>query len=527
MVPPLSETSLSPAQVHVSETFLFCPSLASSLYMLLLRFLARQYEAVVGLASGCVADSPPTAEERQICMQLAQTQDDRHPNAHACRLHISLCALHTPLSELLPWDLEREIVAYVKKVWHVSVACRLEAEHELLLLQYVAALPPDKGAAAASASRKGAASESRQELLASRRMLLETACSLDLSKVDLSPGSGGSLRVRMPCPQPVSGPQFDTMLDRSCVEEGVIGQLLGKLSTLSYAPPEDENMRGLPVVQALDRWLSNGFELHGGSDKKGFLFLYELMQGKLSFKLHTNDNGHALGCMLVRMLPASDTQGKSIFMSILRVMMHNKDLMHLLPKFEDERKVKLSVMFRGGETLNKLLEGITAVIKEQDKKGAVRWPPYDFSCFETDSTLRLPHEAAAYLQAGGSTISSLPSKLRCWLTLRRGVPETVRRVRPGPTESVEEGPLVPPEELEAFMLMPLQANELSAKVVSRSRAERGLPLLSAQLPFDLRKHPAVKSELAAAMLSRLHADMRYFSERENSGVAAVDPRRRP
>lgn len=172
--------------MHVSESFLFCPSLPASLYLLLLRFLARQYEAVVSLAGQCVTDCAPSAEEAQICALLEQANDDRHPDAHACRLHISLCTLHTPLSPLLPWTLSRELLAYVKKLRHVSVNCRLEAEHELLLLQHVSSSPP----------ASGAASEKALELLSCRRMILDSARSAKLS------GPPSAVRIRVPCPQP-------------------------------------------------------------------------------------------------------------------------------------------------------------------------------------------------------------------------------------------------------------------------------------------------------------------------------------
>ena len=77
--------------------------------------------------------------------------------------------------------------------------------------------------------------------------------------------------------------------------------------------------------------------------------------------------------------------------------------------------------------------------------------------------------------------------------------------------------IVGQEELDAFMQMPLQASDLSPAAVSRTRAERGLPPLPDRLPFDLWKHPELKSELARSMLNRLQVDMKYFSERENKG----------
>jgi hypothetical protein len=241
--------------VHTAEGFLFCPSLGASLHLILLRLLARQYDAVAAMAGQAVCDTAPSAEERQLCARLAQANDDRHPDAHACRLRLQLCALHTPLAPLLPWDLHRELVAYALKRRFVSLACRLELPHELLLLRFV------------KSNQLPASSEAGAEALGARQHLLESLAALDVSK-----GFGAeSLRVRMTCPQPVRGPQFDALLDKSCVGEALLGQLLGKLSTLSYSRPD--NMVGMPAVQALDKWINNGLELRGGRDEKGFLFL--------------------------------------------------------------------------------------------------------------------------------------------------------------------------------------------------------------------------------------------------------------
>ena len=127
---------------------------------------------------------------------------------------------------------------------------------------------------------------------------------------------------------------------------------------------------------ALDKWLTHGLKLSGGRDEKGFLFLYELMRGDLLFKIHTNDSGHALGCMLMRMLDAEDTQKKGFLMSVLRVLMHNPQLARHLPRFEDDRKVKFSVMFRGQEVLTKLIEKVTAVMREHEHAGKLCWPQH-------------------------------------------------------------------------------------------------------------------------------------------------------
>jgi hypothetical protein len=53
--------------VHVSQSFLLSPTLASSLYLLLLRFAARQFADVAQLSSAIATDASHTAEEAQVC----------------------------------------------------------------------------------------------------------------------------------------------------------------------------------------------------------------------------------------------------------------------------------------------------------------------------------------------------------------------------------------------------------------------------------------------------------------------------
>ena len=53
-------------QIHVCRRFLVMPSLSSMLYVLLLRFHARQYSEIFKLVYSCVSDVELTREERQV-----------------------------------------------------------------------------------------------------------------------------------------------------------------------------------------------------------------------------------------------------------------------------------------------------------------------------------------------------------------------------------------------------------------------------------------------------------------------------
>lgn len=118
--------------IHVSSSFLFTRSLSSALYLLLLRFAHRQYEEVFRLANSCASDR---AEHSQLWKELQAFNSDKHPDAHACRLKLSLAVLDSSLR--LPWNIGAELTAYLRKLDHVSSVCRLSPVEERQLIRIV------------------------------------------------------------------------------------------------------------------------------------------------------------------------------------------------------------------------------------------------------------------------------------------------------------------------------------------------------------------------------------------------------
>ncbi len=53
-------------QIHISRRFFIMPSLASMLYMLLLRFHAREYAGIFKIVNSCVSDVELAKEEKQV-----------------------------------------------------------------------------------------------------------------------------------------------------------------------------------------------------------------------------------------------------------------------------------------------------------------------------------------------------------------------------------------------------------------------------------------------------------------------------
>jgi len=100
--------------VHLSRAFITMPSPAASLYMLLLRFMNRQYEEAFHLCETCMTDSDVSEEELNIFEQLQFLRNDKSPNAHAIRLKLSLVTMDTPAFNC-DWNISQEMDGYLSK----------------------------------------------------------------------------------------------------------------------------------------------------------------------------------------------------------------------------------------------------------------------------------------------------------------------------------------------------------------------------------------------------------------------------
>ena len=119
--------------IHVSCAYVTSPTLAEALYLTLMRFLARDYEAAFRMIDSIGTDTQYTKEEHGIFQLFQLTMSDMSPDAHACRLKMSLAVLDAPISP--PWDVTKEMSWFVSKLAHVSASIRLSWIEQLQLLE--------------------------------------------------------------------------------------------------------------------------------------------------------------------------------------------------------------------------------------------------------------------------------------------------------------------------------------------------------------------------------------------------------
>jgi len=125
-------------EVHVSKQFLITTTLASALYLCVIRFLSAAYEECFTLADAIGTDRAFTPDENQIfrLLSLHTTSPMKSsPDAAACLCKIALTVEDANIA--LPIAVEKYAALYVTRLQQVSVRCRLTEEQELRLLQII------------------------------------------------------------------------------------------------------------------------------------------------------------------------------------------------------------------------------------------------------------------------------------------------------------------------------------------------------------------------------------------------------
>lgn len=157
--------------------------------------------------------------QQQIFNQLEFLGNDYHPDAHACRLKLSVVTVGLGEESTMkcPWSIEEEMEEYAKKHVNVSSACRLTTEEEMLLLQLC---KPD--------------SRGRLSLTLLNRKAFVTAVSSLATLPD-----GKSLTVKLGTERPPTVENFDQGPDTTIIDNPKKTMISSKLFGAAYSRPEE------------------------------------------------------------------------------------------------------------------------------------------------------------------------------------------------------------------------------------------------------------------------------------------------
>jgi hypothetical protein len=266
------ETRFYTYPVHSSNTFLLPSSLSSTLYLILTSLLTRNYAAAMELIMGCNVDVKFTDEEKRVFDQLSKTLDDRHPNACACRIRLSLGIAYS--DNKAPWRLSGELHDYLTSSGHVDASCKLTLEEEKEALAHC---------------------HQRSPLLLLRKEFCDNVKADIATKIDFK-----LTRSR------VGGQPW---MKLCLYSKGYLAAHGKKLSTVRYNRPKhgagidnkfliDEEEAGKLVWNCA----VVGDEISGSNRGLGFLFLYECLNQQLIVRMGGDDCTRSFGDLFARFL---------------------------------------------------------------------------------------------------------------------------------------------------------------------------------------------------------------------------------
>ena len=547
--------------VHVSLSFLFSPTLSSSLYLLLLRFLHRAYNEVFRLAATIGTDVEFSAEEDCIFQCLGRPpHGDRHPDAHACRLKIALVVLDSPVQ--CPFDLTSEASRYVTKLNHVSAVCRLSLSEELQLLEMCVCDAQDPRFFQ-PVTQKPLYSLFEVTVVKNRRSylraLLQGQRSAEVFTVPRETGTRWAVERNLSA----------VMLDQSSVMMGL---------SVSYSAPVE--LSDHATLQVAGKLWGGQEDMAGHAHHLGFLFLYELLTGTKHVKLLSTDVSASFAVLMFELM--SDKAESSLLASIVSLLCRFPQLRAMVPRYHDSRQQKkVQVSAIGDDVdpvspLGSLLSGVMAVLEQEMADLLVDPPEYSDKPAPTPSACSVnlrPWQALQQREriAAGSGDSVLGGvvgggawggtatevgddgelsmtgrsrhRMDSWIIpsisnfscAQRLLSEitasaSTTELSTGGTHAsassqsrissmpIPAGLNMGTGDIELFAAQPLSCLDVGRYVCQVTRAELEQEAVAAGLPFDVALHGQAQSAIAKSMLKRLTVDTAEFATLQNSGL---------
>eukprot|EP01060_Flectonema_neradi_P040006 TRINITY_DN8997_c1_g1_i1.p1 TRINITY_DN8997_c1_g1~~TRINITY_DN8997_c1_g1_i1.p1 ORF type:complete len:4144 (+),score=716.08 TRINITY_DN8997_c1_g1_i1:58-12489(+) len=242
--------------VHVSKSFLVSSGMGPTLYLLLIRLLERNYKEAYRLADGVCTDVALRPDEQWIYDQMERSTKDRHPDATACRLQLSIAVVFSPVKP--SWELADEVDWYLKLQSHVTSTCTLtEQEIETILRRCEQGSPLIKN---------------------------KLACLTSKGEVQLKPP-----------PVMVPGQPWLKMLMAS---QTYIDSNCTRIQRIQCTPPPSLDDKTLTEFLYSDRMLQD--DVGGGGKGLGVVFLYQAVRGLIPMKISGHDISRTAAELLTR-----------------------------------------------------------------------------------------------------------------------------------------------------------------------------------------------------------------------------------
>eukprot|EP01062_Namystynia_karyoxenos_P039074 TRINITY_DN2841_c0_g1_i1.p1 TRINITY_DN2841_c0_g1~~TRINITY_DN2841_c0_g1_i1.p1 ORF type:complete len:4290 (+),score=1351.18 TRINITY_DN2841_c0_g1_i1:81-12872(+) len=458
--------------VHVSGTFLVTPGLGPTLYLVLLRLLARRYTDAFRLVEGVCTDTDLGPDEQWIFDQLDRSSEDLHPDAVACRLRLSLAVLYAPVRPR--WELHAEMDRYLRVLPHVSSACTLSHGEELELIRRCSEGTP---------------------AIKNRLAYLTKAL--------------GREAEQQPPPALVPGQPW---LKLFLMGRDFIESHCSRLQRLAYRSPITDKV---PVIQddKLAEWLWSDALLQddegGGGKGLGLAFFFHLLRGGVPVRLAGRDLAGSLGELMLRWVHLRSARWGKEALDDGEAEAHlSRHLFQLamMVRFPDR---EWPVLPLEDKTSRRELWVGVELYKEPGRRSMARsW---------ADAVDAEFHKCLADPADAGALRAHLDAEVGHFRREPLSLPVTVvtagsTKRRPPVTDSgcaVRVAPVPSPGGDDEVLGQPLGA--VTARHVKMLRAGDVARLYSS-LPFEVANHPAAAAPVAQDMLRRLEQDVRRYAD---------------
>jgi thiol-disulfide isomerase/thioredoxin len=518
--------------IHTSKTFLQTTSLASMMYLILLKMLHRDYAGAAKLVGVVAVDTLFTAEERWV-FDLIQTRtaDDYHPDAHAVRLKL-LLAVHLFSDNEIQWRVHVEADAYLAKRPGISAACRLSEDEELDVL---------------TLAKQGTPRIKNQSRLLAARKSAKRA-------MEESDGGGGNTLVSSAVVEMeganvrVGGQPWWKL---GAYSPGhIVHRIRSRASFVQYKDPEGLKVQNLVQDEELfnliwkDEIMAD--EENGANRQLGILFLYKLAIKEMQCLLLGDDVTRSFVEIFTRMFhlklarwgreqvnEGEEQVEPSREMIKLSVLLRHPDrAWQALPKDPDSKRL----LSRGLEVNSRMMNSQWAqMLKifynfwEREFTELVSSPEYEAKLKITRSQMDALKTAPLSVKTtlglfdyGIVDANTLPAIVDSFGRKQREISPIAGQSgrsglsgeqKVGGASNNDPAPVrmgFTPEELRAFCLQPLQQVGLEDFIVFKKKD--GEDVVASDLPFDVSRQRESKTPIAVDMIKRMGEDMAGFAK---------------
>uniref|UniRef100_A0A7S1J653 ubiquitinyl hydrolase 1 n=1 Tax=Eutreptiella gymnastica TaxID=73025 RepID=A0A7S1J653_9EUGL len=570
--------------VHVSMSFLHCPTLASALYLLWLRLAFRDYGDAARLVDSIATDTQFSPEEAQIFAALGPKQlPDGHPNALAVRCKISHVVMDSPL--ITPWYLPDELALCLGSLCHVSAQCQLGLDEQVGLLQECELMFKKERVVSYIVTEKfhvetfrrhisGSGNRNLEKVLGYLQKSIFSALNLRVTTAEVAMLMTRVLDgVRVPlinkCLLRNRSNQLEALQEGKATfsvrvpprgkETGWVAradttaigassrqwQWIGRgLTRLEYT--HVKQLKNQAAVQVAAEMLdTEDRDMETMEGKRGFLFLYDLLTGSTKFSLGRSSSARTWVFLLAQLLHPYRRRPQ-LMASILQLAQLNVEVSAALPKFslhqgdeasgqaKDQKQTRQALRQQQRDNVNKLsgaagtpldalFTSICTLLREAKESGQLVLPPKPGTFPKPQRPAQSLTIPAHRLRQGGAgprapcDLAGPPPSLSNLLSADCVLePLTAVELQGWCDPALAAKLAIGPEELGHFTNIPLRTGlALEDYTVRLSRADFGLPPVSAGVTFDVSRHVDAQSAVAQDMQRRLEHDAEVHAERAN------------